>query len=51
MTQRNAAMVEQSRAGAQQLQGQAVELERVVDSLRGTQRRETADMHYAQAAE
>jgi len=51
MTQRNAAMVEQSRAGAQQLQGQAVELERVVDSLRGTQRRETTEMHYAQAAE
>jgi methyl-accepting chemotaxis protein len=51
MTQRNAAMVEQSRAGAQQLQGQAVELERVVDSLRGSQRRETTDLHYAQAAE
>ncbi len=51
MTQRNAAMVEQSRAGAQQLQGQAVELERVVDSLRGGQRREITEMHYAQAAE
>ncbi|WP_246068803.1 methyl-accepting chemotaxis protein [Ferrovibrio terrae] len=34
-TQRNAAMVEQTRAGAQQLQGQATELEHVVESLRG----------------
>ena len=52
MTQRNAAMVEQSRAGAQQMQGQAIELERVVDSLRGNvQHKGDSQLQYQQAAE
>ena len=51
MTQRNAAMVEESRAGAHRLQEQAVELERVVDSLRGDAQNTTADARRLMAAE
>jgi len=50
MTQRNAAMVEESRASAHRLQEQAVELQRVVDSLRGDVQNNAADPQRLMAA-